>query len=67
MASWRIAIICSSDIGRKGDAGCGYNSGCVSVVAASLDAYVDEVAGILHSCGRNTTVRANRSDLVLLT
>ena len=62
-----IAAICSSAIGWKGDTGCGCNSTFISGGAASLAASTDEVASILHRCGKNPTMRGTSFDLVLLT
>ena len=51
----------------NGDAGCGFTSAFVSCATASLATSADVVVGMLYRYGKNSTVRALRSDLVLVT
>ena len=66
-ASLRSAHICSFPRDENGDAGAGFMSALVSNRAASAALLADELRGISMSCGKDSTVRAIRSDLVLVT
>ena len=51
----------------KGDAGAGLCSALANILAALVALSADEVAGMLMSCGKNSTVRSIRSSLVFVT
>ena len=64
--SLRSARIFSLPKDRKGEAGAGFMSVSVSILAASVALSPDELCGISMSCGTNSTVRAIISTLVLV-
>ena len=51
----------------KGNAGAGLSSASTNILAALVALLASEVAGILMSCRKNSTVRAIRSALVFVT
>ena len=61
-----MACIFSLPNERKGDVGVECNSASASILAASAEMFVDEVVGMLMSCGKNSTVRAMRSACVFV-
>ena len=65
-ACCRSAVSCASLIGENGVLGCGCCIAAVRSRAASIAASVDDVVGILNKCGKNSTVLAILSDLVLV-
>ena len=66
-ASCCIARICSLPRVSKGEAGAGLRRASASILAASAALSDDELCGMDISCGKNSTVRAIRSALVLVT
>ena len=66
-ASWWIVRICAFPNERKGDAGAGLSSASASILAASAALSAEEVVGMMVLCGKKSTVRKMRSDLVFIT
>ena len=64
-ANWHRTLSWASAIGAKGAVGCGLRRASVSCAAASQATFVEGVVGMLYRYGKNSTVRAMRSDLVL--
>ena len=65
-ASLLTARICSVPSVMNGEAGIGLRRASASMRAAVIALSVDDVAGIIMSCGKNSTVRAIRSALVFV-
>ena len=66
-ASWHREASCCSAMGANGAAGYGFTKASDSCAAASPTASANVVVGMLYRYGKNSTVRAMRLDLVLVT